>query len=128
MALTRNQTLVHEALRNSEGPLTAYALLESLRDEGLKAPPQIYRALDSLVNKGLVHRLESLNSFVACRGHDCAHVAAFSICQTCGRVEEFSSGPVKNALMKAAKANGFTVTGSTIELRGDCRDCQAATA
>ena len=74
--LTRNQGLVFDVLTHSEGPLSAYSILDKLRDSGFRAPLQVYRALDKLLEFGLVHRLESLNAFVACAHPDescCRH-------------------------------------------------------
>ena len=81
--LTRNQSLVFNALTRAPGPLSAYSLLDQLRDKGLRAPLQVYRALDKLVAFGMVHRLESLNAFVACRHPDCEthENIAFTICE-----------------------------------------------
>ena len=64
--LTRNQLCVLERLEASSGPLSAYTLLDQLRENGFRAPLQVYRALDTLIKGGFVHRLESLNAFVAC--------------------------------------------------------------
>ncbi|MCS6758506.1 MAG: transcriptional repressor, partial [Candidatus Devosia euplotis] len=58
--LTRNQGLVLGALAHADTPLSAYQLLDALRADGLRAPLQVYRALDKLVERGLAHRLESL--------------------------------------------------------------------
>ncbi len=58
--LTRNQSLVLDTLSQSGGPLSAYTILDQLRDHGFRAPLQVYRALDKLVEFGMVHRLESL--------------------------------------------------------------------
>ncbi|MFN7126495.1 MAG: transcriptional repressor, partial [Allorhizobium sp.] len=44
--LTKNQTMVMDALSHSEGPLSAYTILDKLRDQGFRAPLQVYRALD----------------------------------------------------------------------------------
>ncbi|HSO47903.1 MAG TPA: transcriptional repressor, partial [Rhizobiaceae bacterium] len=56
--LTKNQSLVMGALARSDGPLSAYTILDQLRDNGFRAPLQVYRALEKLVEFGLVHRLE----------------------------------------------------------------------
>ena len=58
--LTKNQSLVMSALSKAEGPLSAYSILDELRDQGFRAPLQVYRALEKLMDVGLVHRLESL--------------------------------------------------------------------
>ena len=56
-ALTKNQSLVLKALRKAKQPVGAYELLDQLRVHGLKAPLQIYRNLDQLIDLKIVHRL-----------------------------------------------------------------------
>ena len=128
--LTRNQSLVLDRLESAGGPLSAYALLDRLRDDGFRAPLQVYRALDALVRTGRVHRLESINSFVACHGHhDHAHaITGFAICETCGQVEEFTDAIVTERLAGWGAASGFRPANAVIELRGLCADCAAKAA
>ncbi|MCO6050976.1 transcriptional repressor [Mesorhizobium sp. RP14(2022)] len=130
-ALTKNQTLVLGALSGANGPLSAYDILDRLRPEGLRSPLQIYRALAPLVEQGRVHRLESLNSFVACahdhtHGHHSHSPVVFAICETCGQVTEFSDEKVAQQLRGWAKDVGFKTGKTTLELRGTCRTCLAA--
>lgn len=128
--LTRNQALVFERLEKAEGPLSAYALLDLLRDDGFRAPLQVYRALDTLMRSGLVHRLESLNSFVACAGHhDHAHgMTGFAICEKCGQVEEFIDPVVTERLESWVSQTGFKASKAVIEFRGVCAACAARAA
>ena len=127
-ALTRNQNLVMDTLSNAPGPLSAYDILDRLRGDGLRAPPQVYRALDKLVERGLAHRLESLNAFVACADAHCHKegLIAFAICEKCGRVDEFADDVVQERLSAWAESSGFAPAQSTIELRGLCRACKTA--
>ena len=126
--LTKNQSLVMEALARATGPLSAYTILDQLRDEGFRAPLQVYRALDKLVEYGLVHRLESLNAFVACRHPGCeSHEATvFMICRNCGTVSEITDPAISKRLVALAADAGFSVRESMIELRGRCSACAAA--
>lgn len=126
--LTKNQALVMGALSQSDSPLSAYTILDHLRDDGFRAPLQVYRALDKLVEFGLVHRLESLNAFVACRhpGCDAHQTIAFMICETCGQVNEISDTSLAERLQQLASKAGFALKKSTVELRGICGNCQAA--
>lgn len=126
--LTKNQALVFGSLSQAGGPLTAYAILDQLRDSGFRAPLQVYRALDKLVEYGMVHRLESLNAFVACAHEGCTgHGAvAFAICEKCGDVREFSPDRAIALLKEWTETEGFRLTRTTIELRGICRQCSAA--
>ncbi|MCP4383526.1 MAG: transcriptional repressor [Hyphomicrobiales bacterium] len=125
--LTRNQSLVYDTLSDADGPLSAYAILDQLRDAGFRAPLQVYRALDKLVAAGLVHRLESLNAFVACSDPDCdTHaMTAFAICEKCGQVIEFADDRFATLLGRWSKAAHFTPSKTTIELRGLCSGCRS---
>lgn len=125
--LTRNQSLVLGALEKAEGPISAYAILDELRGDGLRAPLQIYRALDKLLDMGLAHRLESLNAFILC-AHPHEHtseIIAFAICETCRQVWEFSDDTVRERLTAWTEAQGFTPTRTTMEIKGECRKCAA---
>ncbi|WP_192847073.1 Fur family transcriptional regulator [Aureimonas sp. AU4] len=127
--VTRNEELVLSALKRAEAPQTAYQLLDALREEGLKAPPQIYRALRSLGERHLVHRLDSLNAFVAC-GHHHEHDArtlVFLICGGCGRVCEFADESLDRLLKDAAGRRGFQVDDAAVEVRGLCDSCRKGT-
>lgn len=123
--LTKNQSLVFGALSRAEGPLSAYTILDQLRDDGFRAPLQVYRALDKLVETGIVHRLESLNAFVACShpGCDSHETIAFTICETCGKVAEISDEPLEARIRELAGKDGFTVKRAVVELRGLCAAC-----
>lgn len=129
-ALTRNQALVLGALSDAAGPLSAYTILDRLRGEGFRAPQQVYRTLNQLVDSGLVHRLESLNAFVACRDPDCdGHdVTAFMICDTCDRVIEVTDEALARRLRKLAGSADFTLGKTTIEASGLCGGCAAQPA
>lgn len=122
--------IVVEALRGVGRPVSAYELIEELRDKGVTAPPTVYRALNRLIEDGLAHRLESLNAFVCCADAGCHRrtegVAAFAICSKCGRVDEFTDAEVGDRLAGWAAAEGFGLERTTIELRGVCKGCREA--
>ena len=100
-----------------------------MRDQGFRAPLQVYRALDKLLEYGVVHRLESINSFVACaHPHEDCHshgLVAFAICESCGQVIEFHDHEVDHRLMDWLKSQKFKAEKSTIEIRGHCANCAA---
>jgi len=128
--LTKNQSLVLDALTHAEAPLSAYTILDKLRDHGFRAPLQVYRALEKLQEFGLVHRLESLNAFVACscrEDHDHTHhhhgVTAFAICEGCGQVTEFHDAGMEERLAVLVKNQHFKTEKTTIEIRGHCQNC-----
>ncbi len=126
LKLNRNQALVYEALEKEGRPLGAYDLLNKLREHGLKAPLQIYRALDRLIELRVVHRLESLNAWTTCC--DAIHLSApvFVICDDCGNVEEHIDTSLNSNLEKISKRSGFVPEKPIIEIHGRCEECENA--
>lgn len=122
--------LIFTALRESGRPVSAYEIIDQLRDRATLAPQTVYRALDRLIASGSAHRLESLNAFVACDQTDHQHqgAAVFAICEDCGTVTEFAERRAVEALAAWAKRSKFTVRTMTLELRGRCAACSARMA
>lgn len=109
----------------AEGPVTAYQLLDLLRQSRKGAvPPTIYRALEFLLAHKLIHRVESLNAFVSCtNAAQHPHAAQFLICAKCGAVAEVQDAAVAAALRDAAERHGFQPSGAVIEVNGICAAC-----
>lgn len=123
---TANHEIVFAALQKSRKPMTAYDILGRLRGKGIAAPTTVYRALERLMEDGRVHRLESLNAFIAC---GCAHNHAavmFSICTACGTAEEIADAKLQSGLNAAAGRAGFSPSHTIVEMHGLCRDCAPA--
>ena len=123
--LTRNQKLVFNKLQETKRPLTAYALLDLLREQGFRAPLQVYRALNKLQELALVHRLETINAFVVCcHVHEagCSTVA-FTLCKSCGEVTEFANSNLTTSLSHDLEAAGFSPERTMIEVTGLCEPC-----
>jgi len=125
LKLTKNQTLVLSVLEESSIPLSAYTILERLSEHGLRAPPQVYRALDKLLDLGLAHKLASMNSFLACQHTQCGshQVTSFAICDGCEQVSEIINTEFERQLNSLAKDVGLQPTRSTIEIHGLCDQC-----
>lgn len=120
---------VLEILLAEHRALGAYDILPVLADEGLGSqPPVVYRALDFLVKNGLAHRIELLNAYIGCAHLGRAHAPAFLICRVCRAVAEADAGPARTRLAEAARAAGFTVERSVVELEGLCPACEGGTA
>ncbi len=119
----RRRTL--EILLEEHRALGAYEVLERLSASGFRAqPPVAYRALDFLVEHGLVHRIRRLNAFAACAHPGTAHAPVFFICDRCDSVAEAPAEEVRAALTGAAEAIGFTIERSSIEAVGTCPACR----
>lgn len=124
--LTPLREKVLNLVLQSHRPLGAYDLLDALNQEGRKAaPPTIYRALDFLQQAGLVHRIASLNAFIACLHPGQPHSGCFLICRSCRNVLELETLQIKRAIQEASAEQGFTVAEATIEVAGLCPACKS---
>lgn len=129
--MTDDQNLLERAaldrLRRAAGPIGAYEVLDALRDiRPTAAAPTAYRTLAKLIAKGLVHRLESLNAYVACCADHTGCAPLFSICDTCGGVDELADPAAAQSLIAAAERHGFAPEKQVVELHGRCAQCRAA--
>jgi Fur family zinc uptake transcriptional regulator len=120
--LTSPRRRVLEILLSAGAPMKAYRIIGAYFGDGRTVPPTtVYRSLEFLERLGFLHRLESVNAYVACHADRRGHAAAFLICECCGAAEEFE--PDLTAERAVATAAGFKLERVTIEARGVCRNC-----
>lgn len=120
--LTAPRRRVLELLFESGQPVKAYDLMAAYQPGSPAKPPTVYRALEFLERQGLVHRIQSLNAYVACRRGE-VHTAAFLICDCCGATSEVEPAAAKAMAEQATKA-GFALRAVTVEANGLCAACQ----
>ncbi len=124
LRLTDQRKTVLQLLCLSDKPLSAYELLDQMRGVVKNPmPPTVYRALDFLLEQGLVHKLESLHAYVGCTHPEHPHASQFLICDVCGEVAEVEDTSVAKSLMAAGKALGFRTKRPIVELLGTCAQC-----
>ena len=84
----------------------------------------VYRALETLTELGLVHRIELGSGGAqyepASPGGDHHH---HLVCGDCGKVEAFSDDRLEHAIADVSKAAPFAVAEHDIVLRGRCDAC-----
>lgn len=126
-ALTPLRRDVYELLLRHDRPVGAYELLDELKSLRPKAAPvTVYRALDFLLERGLVHRVNALNAFSACRGHEADHRGLVLICRSCKATVELEDHKVDNTIRKCAAELGFETGDGPVEVLGMCAACRAA--
>jgi len=122
--LTPQRRQVLAIVAGADRPLGAYEILGALRDEVPgAAPPTVYRALDFLVQQGLVHRLETLHAFVGCSHPGQPHVGQSLLDWTCGSVRELEDRAVDRSVQAVAAATGFQAEHPVVEISGRCARC-----
>ncbi len=126
--LTHNEELVYDVLKGGKGPMKAYDLLDKLKTRGVRAPMTVYRALDGLEAKGIVHKLDTMKSYVLC-SHDEPHaVQTFLVCTNCEGVaevdEDVAALPVVETNIKSVvQATNFRMKEARLEIKGICSSC-----
>lgn len=122
--LTPIRHKILELIWNSHQAVKAYDLLDLIRPVNDAAKPAtVYRALDFLLEQGLIHRVESLNAFVGCRNSGTSHDQLLLICTVCHNVEERSANNVFLALASEMQDAHFKAQRKTIEIHGLCTSC-----
>jgi Fur family zinc uptake transcriptional regulator len=123
--LSRNQSEILTCLRKAREPMSAYAILDRVRNAGISHPPTVYRALNELMQKGMVHRLQSRAAFIACDHGACDGKLAFAICRQCGRVVEIPLSDADQAALLDLAPDEIVPDQVTVEIAGLCADCRA---
>jgi Fur family zinc uptake transcriptional regulator len=124
--LTPIRRLVFELIWESHRAVKAYDLLEKIRPYPCAAKPAtVYRALEFLMEQGLVHRVESLNAFIGCVFSETRHELLLLICTRCDQVEERPGAQVMSSLREEIGQAGFHARRKSIEVHGICATCFA---
>ena len=107
-----------------DGVVKAYQILSELQQaRGSAAPPTVYRALEFLVEQGILHRVEALNGYVVCRHLDCAHPSVILTCRDCGKVDEMAADEGFMTLRQLCAGHGFEMDEQQLLLNGRCVQC-----
>ena len=125
-SLSKNQQVVLEIIEKAKEPLKAYSILFDVQKKGIKAPQQIYRALDKLIEIGKIHKIESRNAFVACKNTNCeiSKATAFSICENCEKITEINNLNLSKYLTNFEDDTGMKYQKYNLEFFGSCKKCK----
>ncbi len=125
--LTASRLAAYAELLATDGPSSAYELIAALekKQDRKIAPLTVYRHLDFLMRVGLVHRIESTQSYLACGHPEHSHESQYLVCTECGSVKEVESKPLQTLLTELSGENDFQVEQAIVELKGTCRRCLA---
>ena len=123
--LSKNQQIIFDFIEKAKEPLKAYSILFNVQKKGIKAPLQVYRALDKLVEIGKIHKIESRNAFIACQNSSCqiSKATAFSICEVCEKISEISNSKLSKYLSNFSDNTGMKYSKYNLEFFGLCKKC-----
>jgi Fur family zinc uptake transcriptional regulator len=130
ITLTPLRQDVLEVMLASKPPLTAYEILDKLKQKRPNAePPTVYRVLEFLIREKVIHRIESKNTYVCC-SHlaevDQLHSTIIFFCNICRNCFEYADKLIAKNLKKLIDNNRLSVESSVIEMQGTCSNCLTA--
>lgn len=123
--LTPLRQKILQMVWGSHKPVTAYEVLSELaKTQKNAAPPTVYRALDFLEKRGLIHKLESLKAFIGCIEPTRNHQGCFLICKKCRSVQEKLNFDSAVFCKEITQNDDFKVESWVVEIEGLCASCQ----
>lgn len=127
--LTAQRKEVLELLLLRGGSAKAYDLQDDMRARhGRVAPSTVYRALEFLMAQHLVHRVDALNTFIACNAEHQAHHPLLLVCSHCEAVTELQDDEACEIVLGRLRQADSGFLGSDIEVKGVCGKCRAQEA
>ena len=111
-------------------PMGAYDILNGIAKTTDKsiAPPTIYRALEFLLEMGLIHRIASLNAYIGCPFPNSVHSNLFMVCNQCGSTAEIADSGLNKILNSLCTNTDFSMETQYVEIKGRCPQCQTGSA
>ena len=118
-----NKDKVLNYLKKHKKPMSAYQVLDGLRNSGFKAPISVYRALDKLIEDNQVHKV-NIKSCVVCNHQHNDKNIIFNICKKCKRVFEGHSKKFDKLIQQLCQNNKFQSINSELTIQGYCSNCK----
>jgi Fur family transcriptional regulator, zinc uptake regulator len=112
-------------LWEAKKPLKAYEILDKLLQVKQNSkPPTVYRILDYLEDYGVVHKIESIQSYTLCHEPE-KHLPSevLLVCNDCHQVNELYDRTMHALVQKLSQENHFHLGEGAIELKGICDKC-----
>jgi Fur family zinc uptake transcriptional regulator len=126
LRFTKLRQGVFEEIASTYASIGAYDVLARMAEKGTRlAPISVYRAIDALIEAGVIHRLESKNAYFACRrlDHTTGRRPIFLACERCNAVQEVDSEGIFETIDRVARGATFQPRVKFVEVSGLCKSC-----
>lgn len=121
--LTPQRLTIYRALEAAKKPLTAYELKTQVHKQSNESfnISTIYRVLDFWTELGLIHKIDSSNTFIVCNDEHRNHIHVLQHCTQCRSVRESCE---ISSLIKMPQSASFNIdTKQVLEIQGQCAKC-----
>ncbi len=127
LTIKRKQVLT--ILLQANKAISAYELMALFKNKFKQklAPMSVYRVLNFFESIHLVHKLNTINKYIACAHMDCEQshqLAQFLVCQQCQHVEEVNTHTFNlENIVQSVEQHNYQLVSPHIELNCICHDC-----
>ncbi|MDD3265706.1 MAG: transcriptional repressor [Burkholderiales bacterium] len=121
--LTTQQSLILKLLTENNAPISSADILSMMQKDNPKANRMtIHRALEKLIDNGLIHKIQLNNTYTICQ-HLSDHNCQLLVCIKCGSQTEIHSHKMCHALESVEISHKFQFI-NPLEINGICEKCQ----
>ncbi len=125
LPVTSQRDQVAQVIFSSKSQFSVDDIAARLRERGHNiALATIYRAVDTLVESGMVRVHDFGEGFRRYETARAGQASGYLICTRCGKVVEFPLDSLERALALVADEFEFTAERSRVELHGICNECR----
>ena len=118
-----NKDIVLNIIKKSSSNMTAYEILRKFQKIKNVQPMTVYRALNILIDDGVIHKSNINKTFIYCKqGHDHNHNPVIAICKKCGDTDELKSDLFIN-FFKKYSLKKFKFKNFELEVSTLCTTC-----
>lgn len=119
-----NDKRVFEILLSEHRAFSAYEVADRVGENSKRLQAnQVYRAVETLINLGVAHRVELKNGYMACHSADDCTAHQILICNSCEQVAELEHSKLDAEILKSVEEVGFLPEPQKLELLGICPNC-----
>ena len=121
-----NNSTILNIIKKSSKNLSAYQILDKFQKIKKVHPTTVYRSLEFLINRGIIHKSNINKTYVMCR-HSGQHKhdqnTLLDICKKCGKTEELLK-KIFLPITKMSKLKKFDLSYFDIEILTMCKSCK----
>ena len=121
-----NNDITLNIIKKSSKNLSAYQILDKFQKIKKVHPTTVYRSLDFLIKKGIIHKSNINKTFMMCRNsHNHKHDqnTLLAICKKCGKTEELLK-EIFSPIIKISRLKKFDLSYFDLEILTKCKSCK----
>ena len=121
-----NNAITLNIIKKSSKNLSAYQILDKFHKIKKVQPTTVYRSLDFLIKKNIIHKSNINKTYMMCRNfhhHKHDQNTLLAICKKCGKTEELLK-EIFSPIIKISKLKKFDLSYFDLEILTKCKSCK----